>query len=156
MKFHIRTLACAALVFLAACGGRQTMASKSARAFEKAGGRVERAPAHHHGLPGGEHAMHHDVAQHDEMQHDPIQHKAMKHSTKQHTTMQHDTMQHGVTEHATMHHDMPHDTGQPGNRVTGQPIEPEPTPTNPVEILRQDPFDAPSPKSMTEAKKKEQ
>jgi len=163
MKPDIRTLACAALIFLAACGGRQTMASKSARAFEKTGGRMERA-AHQHGLPGSpvsqlpgdERAMQHDghagAAPHD----------AMKHDAMQHDTVKHDRTQRG----ATMQHDMPHHTAQPRDRATAQPMhhdhaaQPrnrEPAqPTDPASILKQDEFDAPAPRSVSEAKKKEQ
>jgi len=123
MKRISRTLSCAALIALAAaCGGKQSMASKSAAAY---------ARAQEKGIPvtAGDHAGH---AHHDEaapmsgMDHSAMHegHAEMDHAHMDHSAMDHSAMDHGATDHGAMSHAAMQHGAMPGMQHAGHAMEP--------------------------------
>jgi len=175
MKHYVGTLGCVVTLLVAGCGGKQTVASKSAAAFDGAGGHVEHAaepPAvtatsEHAAMPAMDHTT---MPSMDHMTMPGMGHTkmpGMDHSTMagmDHTTMagmEHTTMP-GM-DHTTMagmdHSTMPgmdHTTmpGMQHGSSTKAPTAIAPPITQPQPAtLRPDAFDAPAPSSVEEAAK---
>ena len=171
MKHHVRTFACVVALLIAGCGGKQTMASKSAAAFDAAGGHVEHAAAEppavtamadeHATMPGTDHSTmpmpgvdhtkmpgmdHTKMARMDHTKMARMDHTKM--AGMDHTkmpAMDHSTM--AGMDHSTMP-GMQHGASTKASAVIAPPI----THTQPG-ALRPDEFDAPAPSSVEEAAK---
>ncbi len=180
MKHHVRTIVhgTALLVgmamMLGACGGKQTMASKSAAAYDEArkkglpvsAGQHEMAGMDHSSMPGMDHS-HMSGMQHGSKTASAHGMAGMDHSSmagKDHAQMSgmqhgsaaqpHGAMQHGSMagmQHGSMTN-MPHGSAAPlaiapptSNAAIAQ--------TQPASTLRQDEFDAPAPSAVEEAAK---
>lgn len=172
MRFHPRTIACVSLLAVAplvACGGRQTMASKSAAAYAEAQKKgLKVAPGDEHGghaaESGAAEAPHSEMAGMDHSKMSGMDHSnmpGMDHSTMDHSKMpgmdhskmdhknmppmQHDmsAMQHGAMQHAPS-------VPPPDIRLGAPTTNAEIAQTRPAATLRQDEFDAPPPRDKEE------
>jgi uncharacterized protein involved in copper resistance len=103
MQTISRTFACAALIALTACGGKQSMASKSAAAFQEAQKKGIPVSAGEHGGHAGEETTT-MPSEHDGMDHAAVGHAAMNHVAMDHGAMNHVAMDHGTMDHAAMDH----------------------------------------------------
>jgi len=174
MKHHIRALTCGlGLLAVAACGGKQTMASKSAAAFDEArrkgvtiaagehGGHSGLPPAaatekDHAAMPGMDHStmtgMDHGAMpamDHSKMDHSRM--PGMDHSPMNHTQMDHSRMT-GMdhSNMAGMHHASP----PTAPRVIAPPTSTTAiSQAQPAATLRPDDFDAPAAAAVDEAAK---
>ena len=118
-----------AALLLAACGGKQTMASKSAAAYREAQAKgVPVTGGHEHG---------HEMEAPATSTAAEMEHAAMDHSTMDHAAMNHSA-------HAAMQHDMT--PGAPASNA-------ERAPTTPQAILQPDAFDEPAASAVAEARK---
>ncbi len=169
MNRRLRTLGCTAgaLLLVVACGGKRTMASKSAAAYREAQAK-DIAVAGGHDMQGMQHgSTEHAGMQHGTMQHGEMQHAEMQHGQMQHGSMEHGTMQHGAMPSSGVHAGHQQMTGtSPHAGHAGMPAGPPPNmnlgaPTSNAEIartqpaatLQQDDFDAPAPSAVSEAQK---
>ncbi|MEK6375948.1 MAG: hypothetical protein AABO58_24995 [Acidobacteriota bacterium] len=180
MRFHPRTIACVSLFAVAplvGCGGKQTMASKSAAAYTEAQKKGLKAAA------GGEHgghvaesgaaeAPHSEMAGMDHSKMSGMDHSnmpGMDHSTMDHSKMsgmdhsKMPQMDHSKMDHKNMppmQHDMSameHGAMQhapsappPDIRLGAPTTNAEIAQTRPAATLRQDEFDAPPPRDKEE------
>ena len=167
MRSHPRTIAFVSLlavVNLVACGGRQTMASKSAAAYAEAqkkgqkiaaggehgGHAVEsgaaEAPAAHADMAGMDHSKmsgidHSKMPGMDHSKTPGVDHSKMAGMEHQDTpSMQHDmpAMDHGAMKHSTS-------APPPDVRLGAPTTNAEIAQTRPADTLRRDEFDAPPP-----------
>jgi uncharacterized protein involved in copper resistance len=162
MKHYVRTLTCVVALFAAGCGGKQTMASKSAAAFDAAGGQVEHAAepsaatettAEHAAMPRMDHATMPGM-DHTKMPGmpvmDPMKMPGMDHTKTpgmDHTKMPGDHSTMAGMDHSTMP-GMQHGSSPNAPTVIAPPItQPQP------ETLHPDEFDAPAPSSVEESAK---
>jgi len=139
----------AAIPILLGCGGRETMASKSAAAFDEAKRKdvpvaVAQPPVEHEqhaSMPPMDHSamagMDHSKMSHAQMDHSSMDHAQMDHAQMDHSKMNHAQMDHSSMSHATMPAPPP-------------PIVIPPPTTNsaitrmqPAATLKPDEFDAP-------------
>ena len=124
MKHHVRTLACGAALLAIACGGKQTMASKSAAAYDEAQKKGTPIAAGEHGGHSVPHAAEDDAAgdaaaperdhgatagmDHSKMDHAKMDHSQMDHSKMtaaehaQMAGMDHSKMDHSKMDHSKM------------------------------------------------------
>jgi uncharacterized protein involved in copper resistance len=173
MKHYVRTLACVVTLLVAGCGGKQTVASKSAAAFDAAGGHVAptaeppaaTATSEHAAMPGMDHSTmpamdhtkmpgmeHAKMAGMDHTKMPGMDHTKMpgmdhtKMPGMDHTKMpgmDHTKML--AMDHSTMP-GMQHGSSTNAPTVIAPPItQPQPA------TLRPDAFDAPAPSSVEEA-----
>ncbi len=156
-----------AALLLAACGGKQTMASKSAAAYREAQAKgIAVTGGHEHGHETGAAAtssmdeMDHSTMDHSAMDHTSMDHTSMDHTSMDHASMDHSTMNHAAMDHSTMDHSamdhsahaaMQHDMTQHGAPASNAEIAP--VPTTPHAILQPDAFDAPAASAVAEAQK---
>lgn len=123
MKAQMRNLAIVFTLLAAACGGKETTASRSAAALRDA--QAKGVPA---GGGGHEHGHGGDTATTTAVDHSAhgtttdaqaaMDHSTMDHSTVDHNTMDHGTMDHtktSPTDHAAMGHATPATTGHAGH-----------------------------------------
>jgi uncharacterized protein involved in copper resistance len=112
-------VAAASVMTLAACGEKQTMASKSAAAYREAQTKaVPVAGGHDHGQHTAKSPMDHPTMDHSTMtgmDHSTMDHSTttmdhskMGHSTVDHSTMDHSKMDHSKPDHSTMDHSSAH------------------------------------------------
>lgn len=156
MNCHLRTIACATLLaaaFLFACGGRQTMASKSAAAYDEARKKGLKVGADDAPAPVDHSTMDHSTMDHAQMP--AVDHSKMDHSTPDHQKVDHSTMDHSTMDHSKMDHSTP---PSPEHSHTAEMTHDEPPPAvplappltsaeiarvRPADTLKPDEFDAP-------------
>lgn len=129
MKQHLRTFACGSLmtlaIFLAACGGRETMASKSAAAYREAqakGSPIGGGDGHDHA--GASETTTQDHSAHGSASATTDPHAGMNHDmTSDHATMDHSAMNHSAHNASTNHEAMGHGTAtaHAGHDMTTSP-----------------------------------
>lgn len=185
MRQQQRTAWCgfvvALAIFAAACGGKETMASKSVAALRQAQAKGTPVTAGHgHGRHAVESAGDHSTIDHSTMDHSTIDHSTIDHATIDHATIAHSTMirvdhskMSGHDHSMTAAHDRSgtsgadrstsgaHDHASMAGRASTRPAAATPAPRSdhemtrvePAATLRPDAFDAPAPAAVAEAAK---
>ena len=145
----------AAALLLAACGGKQTMASRSAAAYREAQAKgipVSGGPEHGHEAGGAA-----TTSTASEMDHSTMEHAAMEHAAMDHSAMDHSTMDHGAMDHGAMDHGSMDPATADHSAHAGHTMPPtsnaEMARTTPGATLQPDVFDAPAPSAVAESQK---
>ena len=171
---HTTLLVCIVVLLLAACAGKDTMASKSAAAYRDAAAKPAPVEVDHsaHAMTPDTDAAHGVATEHAEHGASPTAHA---HADMQHDSSVHATMDH--SQHGAMRHDAPsahagHEAMTPAAGTVmdhGAHLKAEASPPHSIEVpransemarvrpaatLQQDAFDAPAPSAVAEAQKK--